>query len=255
MKKHVFDSLMAFYTDCAINRVQSVDYGKMLLRDRPDWVGLSYTDVLKYKYSYPIGVEKLRNFKEVEIKKDIRVKFYNQFDGFDIDVDRLHDNLDFLIDTKKIRNRPKTIDIYINVGESWVVGYNELLNKTYAAVKIIDHLETLGIRCAVYALSCYKPAYSEYINLSEKEELIEVCLKNHSDTLNLGAICTGISPWMFRYWMLMWMVANHKGVKSKNGVCYPVTIPVGELTGIIIDKGQCLNLTDANKLIENIKVA
>lgn len=253
MKRHCFSSLREFYADCEINRTQSIEWKAQKIRDKVSFIGLSYPDVLKYKFSYPIGVEKLRHFKEVNIEKDTRIKLYNQFDGYDINIDRMYENLDFLIDERRVKNRPKTIDIYINIGEAFTVDYDNMLNKTYAATKIVDYLETMGVRCAVYAVISFKPIYSK--RTYGKQEIIEICLKNHADTLNMGAVCAGISPWMLRYWGILWIAGNCKGSKIKCGAAIACTIPDEEKTGIVIDTQQCLNIADANKLIENIKVA
>ena len=251
MKKHLFNSLREFYADIR-NVVKSPNFELYERRNDPVWVGLSHTEIMQSRFSYPLGVEKLKNFKEVKVEKDLKVKYWNQFDGFDIDVDRMYSNLDFLLDTRKVRKLPKTIDIYVNVSERSGIDYNAMLNKTYAAVKIIDHLESLGVRCAVYACAAFRPKIGK--TKFTATEYLEVCVKDYHDSVNLGALCTAISPWMLRQHIICWIIGHIRGIYL-NGVASPERLPTGELSGIIIDNGSCLSLPDANHFIETIKVA
>ena len=241
MKKHVFDSLTDFYTDIK-NDSKSPCYDHSINRNDKSWVGLSYDELQKYKFSYPVGVAELKHFKEA-----------NQFDGFDIDVDRMYEHTDFILDERKLKKLPKSIDIFVNVAESCNVNYRSMLNKTYTATKIIDHLESLGVRCALYAVIAIK---IERINTGVDRDptVIEVCIKNHHDNLNLGAVCASISPWMLRYFGASWIYGKLSNVRE--GAGYPTSIPKESLTPncIVIDTNQCMDLYEANEFIEKIKI-
>ncbi|HAH24971.1 MAG TPA: hypothetical protein DCL77_14655 [Prolixibacteraceae bacterium] len=251
MKKHLFNSLTDFYA-AIVNKVNAPDYQRLEVYDDPEWKGLSLYEIKKSKFSYPLGIQELAKFKDIEVEKAMNVKFWNQFDGFDIDVDRMYENMDFLLDTRKVKKLPKAIDIYVNIGEHCGIEYKDMMCKTYVAVKIIDRLESLGVRCAVYACS------SSYIKFhsgeySKKANYVEVCIKNHNEALNIGAICTAISPWMFRQWILLYIMGNCNGV-SINGISRTAPLPT-DLKGIIINTGSCLTTHSANNFIQSVKVA
>ncbi len=247
MKKHCYNSLNHFYENVK-NVVGSPDYDGYSNHDDRRWMGLSLADIRKNKYSYPMGVEKLMQFKDFELQKDVNVKYWNQFDGYDIDVDRMIENLDFLIDNRKVRKLPKAVEIYVQIGEGANVGYDAMLCKTYAAVKIIDKLESLGVRCAVYACNAFKTL----VKTGKSESgYLEVCVKNHADTVNLGALCTAISPWIFRYYFILHMIGHFNNVNVDGGGAYTMAMP-DDLAGIIIKAGQCHELKSANQFIESI---
>jgi hypothetical protein len=248
MRKHYYNSLGEFYADIS-NALNNPIYKDTADKDKPGFRGLSLTQIKNSKYSYPIGVEKLSQFKDFKVEKDVTVKFYNQFDGYDIDIDRMMDGLDFLVDTHKKRLLPKTADVYINIGEGGNVDYEMLLCKTYAAITVIDKLEVLGVRCAVYA--CASFGTNTYPGKLSEEGYLEICIKSHSDTLNLGALCTAISPWMLRYWIFMFIIGKYPGIVE--GIAFSLKMP-SDITGIIIETTNCLTKESSNQFIESIKL-
>jgi hypothetical protein len=250
MKRHCYNSLGAFYKDVT-NDVNAKYFPIKQADDRSNFYGLSLAQVKKSQFSYAVGVEKIEQFKDVAVEKDITVKFWNQFDGFDIDVERMWDNLDFLLDNRKKRSLPKTVDVYINIGEGFMVHYDDLLCKTYAAIKIVDRLETLGVRCAVYACASFKPMYNG--SKQGEDTYIEISVKQYADTLNMGALCTAISPWMLRYWFILFIAGKDANVSPEQGIAIAIPMPK-DTTGIIIETGACLDKRTANKFIESIKV-
>jgi hypothetical protein len=247
MKKHFFKSLAEFYPEI-INVSGNRFYNSSLSENNPSWYGLSLEKIKEHKFSYPMGVEKLSHFKDFEVQKDTNVKFWNQYDGFDIDVERMMDNLDFLLDNHKKKSLPKTMDIYINTSESAAITYDQMLCKTYATIKIIDRMEALGVRCAVY--SCASLLTSS-MNYNNENVYLEICIKNYSDTLNIGAICTAISPWFFRYWMLLYIQGRYANLNYSVGI--PKKMP-SDINGVIIETGACYDKNAANNFIESIKL-
>jgi len=248
MRKHYYNSLGEFYADIS-NSQKNPIYKDTADKDKPEFRGLSLDEIKNSKFSYPVGVEKLSHFKDFTVEKDITVKYYNQFDGYDIDIDRMMDGLDFLVDNHKKRLLPKTADVYINVGEGGNVDYEMLLCKTYAAITVIDKLETLGVRCAVYACAAYDTkTYRDKLN---ENGYLEICVKKHADTLNLGALCTAISPWILRYWIFMFIIGKYPGIVD--GIAYSMKMPA-DITGIIIETTKCLTKESSNQFIESIKL-
>lgn len=252
MKKHVFDSLSAFFADIT-NKTGNGDFLSRLNRDYKSWIGLSKAELKQYQFSYPIGVAELKNFKEIEIQKAEKIRYFNQFDGFDIDIDRMLENLDFLIDERRRKRLPKTIDIYVNICEGADISYSNMLNKTYAAAKIIDHLESLGVRCALYSVISLNVKFNS--RRQREHHIVEICVKNYHDNLNLGALCTAISPWMLRHWGSCWLAGNIPDIAYECG--RPAYIPSEAVTpnSIVIDTNQCLSVNTANSRIQSLKIA
>jgi len=248
MKRHCYNNLGEFY-DNVKNVVNAPLFREKERRDYREWYGLSLANILINKFSYPIGVEKLTHFADFAVTKDEKVKFWNQDDGQEIDIDRMLEDLDFLLDTRKKRLLPKTADVYINVGEGADVSYNAMLCKTYAANKIVEKLETLGVRSAVFACASYET--QTHTGKDQECGYLEIAIKQHQDMLNLGALCAAISPWMLRHWMILFITGQYRNVTD--GCAYAKRMP-SDIKGIIIDTGMCLQLETANKFIESIKM-
>lgn len=255
MKKFHYNSLTAFYR-AAETRTNISDKAQFeYYRDREDnadFTGLPRADILKYKFGYPLGVEKLRHLTDFKVEKETKVKYYDSFDGYDIDIDRMQEGLDFLNNEKKIRKLPKTMDIFINVAEGARISYESMLNKAYAALKIIDHLETLGVRTALFSCISGIPLYAN--NRRGSPLYVEVAVKNYADSVNLGALCTAISPWFFRHWGFLFMTGHYK--KLAPGLGYSAKLPFEALpkNAITIDTGQCHTRNRANNFISNLKL-
>jgi len=258
MKRRSYNSLREFYADITAptSGKARTDFISYEVHNSESFKGLAITEINRSKYGYEVGVEKLRHFKDVEVEKDTRVKYWNQFDGYDIDVDRMYDNLDFLLDTRRQRKLPKTMDIYVNIGENRETGYDKMLNKTYTAIKVIDRLESLGVRCAVYACAPALPVINTSLGKDRYGELnyLEICVKNYHDALNTGAICAAISPWMLRHWIFLWRISHIEKIQLDEGLSYSQKMPA-DTVGIIIETGSCLEISEANRFIETIKVA
>lgn len=255
MRKHYYDSLSDFYRDIR-NVADHPEFDEQLLKDRPYFTGLSLSEIMESKYSYQPGVERIRKMAEVKVEADVKIRFFDSFDGYDIDIDRMYSDLDFLINSKRIRKRPKTMDIFINITESRAVDYASMLNKTYACLRIVDHLESLGVRTAVNVCMPVTPYYGKrHRNGNGNPFYIEIKVKNYSDSVNLGALCTAISPWFFRHWVFAWVVGHDKKIDT-SGIGYVTPMPPDEgRNGILINTGQCRTISDANNFIESLKVA
>jgi hypothetical protein len=240
--------LKSFYDDVT-NVVKASYFNRLLSHDHSSWVGLSLYEIGKNKFSYPVGVDKINKFSDFTVTKDTKVKYWNAYDGHEIDIDRMLDDLDFLQDTRKVRNLPKTADIYINVSEASSVSYEDMLCKTYSAIKIADKLETIGVRCAIYACASLRTNTNQ--QRGKEEVYIEVAVKQHADALNIGVLCAAISPWMLRHWFILFITGHYYDIDETVGT--PQRMPP-DLKGIIIDTGMCLNMVTANKFIESIKM-
>jgi hypothetical protein len=249
MKRHYYNSLSEFYGDVK-NVIRTEKFDHEANSNDPSFKGLHISEIQESKFSYKFGVEKLRNFKDFEVEKDIKIKYWDQFDGYDIDIDRMHGNLDFLLNHKRVRKLPKTMDVFVNIAENSQTKYDQMLHKTYAALKVVDRLESLGVRTAVYACISLTPL----VRKKYTEDLyMEICIKQHADTVNLGALCTAISPWFFRHWLILWMKGRYPGLDSCIGTANRIPT-TDRQKGITIDKGFCLDQYTSQRFVENVKI-
>lgn len=254
MKTYHFNSLSAFYKEAESCQsiASKIDYHRQAQLDHPEFTGISLAEIKKSKYSYAFGVEKLRQMLDVKIEKDEKVRFYDSFDGYDIDIDRMINGLDFLLNEKKVKKMPKTVDIYINISESSRVGYENMLYKAYAALKIIDTLESRGVRTALFSCFSIRPKYAN--NRYGTDTYIEVAVKNYADAANLGAICTAISPWFLRHWGILFFIGHFKRLSPVIG--RPLGLPKSQIpkNAVVIDYGDALSMNSANRFIQNLKI-
>lgn len=247
MKKFIYNSLTAFYND--MPNVHQNLYGHYENYDSASFKGLSNAQIVQNKFSYAFGVEKLKHLPDFEILKPEWQKYFNSFDGFDIDIDRMHDGLDFLIERRKHSKLPKTMDIYVNFAENASVDYEEILNKTYAALKIIDFLETQGVRVALFAV-----CYSQLKITGDAMVYLEIKVKDYPDPVNLGALCTAISPWMLRHWTFLWFCSKFKDIRMGLGYAKEIPNNIKDPKAIYIDNGQCLSQRSAISFVEKVNI-
>jgi len=249
MKKHSFNTLTDFYSDVK-NHIGHFRYVQYENYDRPNFEGLSKSEIYQSKFSYDIGVHELEKLNKVKFVQPKWEKYRNTFDGYDIDLERMYEGQNFLINRRKRRNLPKTADIFVSLAEPAKVTYNELLMKSYTALRIIDQLESQGVRTAVYVFNAI-----ETRGLRPNFELyVEVCVKDYTQHANIAALSTAISPWMLRRWMFLW-VRGYYPVST--GLGSPLHIrkenfPKGS---IVINQGECLSQYSANRFIENINIS
>lgn len=250
-----YDSITDFYKACdtCTENGDVNHYDRISKADDPDFRGLSYEEIHKSMYSYTKGIELLRDVNLISsIGGSSRQYKYDEFDGDDLNYDRLLDGFPAM--RKRIRKSGtgvgKFIDIYINICELCNVTYPQLLNKAYTAIKLIDFLENNGFRVAVYSCDYTRDLFGHYEGESDIFYEVEVCLKRHEDSLSLGLILTGISPWFFRYHMFKHQ-CSHYIPSSGLGRTAPCTRE-SDANTIIINNGECLTKESADQKIENI---
>lgn len=255
--KHTYENIYDFYNACdnLLNTGNASMYKEMNERDDPCWVGLSLNDIQNSKYSYDKGLE---NLKEIEIDSlggsSIHYK-YDEFDGDDINFDRLLDGFPALRKRtqKKGLGTGKNISIYINIAEHCGISKDKFLIKAYATMRIVDALETMGYRTTVYSCVATKNLGKTKIDdkYHEINYQVDVCIKKAEDPLIKGLLLTGISPWFFRYHIFKHMCANHK---TYYGLGRPDKIDIKNTKEtILIDNGECLTEEDVEKKIKQIK--
>lgn len=250
-----YDSITEFYKSCdkCTQYGNKSYYDDLCKEDSPDFRGLSNDEILKSKYSYNKGIELLdKVFLNSSIGGSSREYKYDEFDGDDLNYDRLIDGFPAM--RKRVRKEGigvgKFIDIYVNICELCNVTYEELLNKAYTAIKLIDFLESSGFRVAVYSCDYTSDCYGSYKGENNILYILEVCLKKYEDSLNLGLILTGISPWFFRCHMFKHQCAHYNTSRGLGQSVKCTRKP--DKNTIIIDNGECLNKKSADQKIESI---
>lgn len=255
----VFNSIEDFYESAVTIDPERADrrrfYDHMTFDSLTDhWVGLSLDNIKKYKYGYTPGINKLE-----EMKEDLHIVGASSFqtkwdtlDGEEMSMDRFYDERPFL--SKRVRKHGflngKFIKIYVNIDEHCGISYEEMLNKTYTVVSIIDYLESMGYRTEVFAI-CQSLDLGTRDGNYISETYIEVPIKQMDAILNISLLLTTLSPWFFRYWCLLLYLAN---AKTFEGMGRPARIPqsskIGELR---IGTEQCLDEESSQTFIMNIK--
>lgn len=254
MKSRIYDNISAFFEDLKDHH-NNPDFPKRFSNDNKSFTGLSLSDIQKFRYSYPFGVEKLRQMQDVKFEKPVKVRYYDSFDGYDIDIDRMQEGMDFLVNTRKVRKLPKAIDIVVNVAENCYIGYESMLHKTYAALKITDQLETAGVRVAVWVAFSSEDSGRNTEKNRWEDAYVEICVKQYADPVNLGALCTTISPWFMRHWILLWLTSRWPITAAGMGQAVAIPANMKRPGTITIESGECLSANSANQFINQLKVA
>jgi hypothetical protein len=263
-----FDNLEEFYTAAD---GQSKYTSSMLTwlteraeGDRPHFTGLCTGDILKYKYGYPEGVEKLRSLPELNIRKG-GVKYahrWHEDDGDDMDMERYYDG------SACMRKRYKTtgasqqgrfVEIKVKLDVHGGVTYEGMLWKAYAACRIIDQLEASGVRVKVTVCD-----YSTFLCVEGTVYgSLDVTVKQFNQPLNISLLANVCSPWFYRYWMFRYDFKTFN--VDDEGIGRSMTFAEfddargkkTEVSGqdlILIDSLQCLTSSSAETFIKALEM-
>ena len=145
----------------------------------------------------------------------------------------------------------RLINVYVVISENCNITSSEMLYKSYTSIRIVDMLESMGYRVAVWACDSTLDASGSYGGKEGVKYELRVCLKRYEDSLNKGLILNGISPWFFRYYMF----AHQKGhYKNGWGMGRSVELNLEQTKeNIVINKGQCLTKESADAKIKEIE--
>lgn len=226
--------------------------------DSSHFNGLPLKEILKCKYSYTEGLDKLEELEgDIDVGGTTRKYIWNDFDGDDMSYDRYIEGLPCM--SKRIRTHGigtgRIVTVHVNISEFGSTSYKQMLNKAYTAIQLIDFLENLGYRVGVNV-------YDGTANLGSKVDKdgnrkyldyvqIEIPLKTPEEPLNKALILTCISPWFERYWIFKY----HKAKFKCNFGMGRAADMNGEdtKTDIYIKQGQCLSEQSSLNRIEEIK--
>jgi hypothetical protein len=252
-----FDDIDDFYTN-------ALDFNKdlgnrkahdsFLSESRAGFNGLETKDILKYKYGYQPGVAKLEEVKEELIISGASCfkQKWDDIDGEEMSMDRFYDEIPFL--QKRVRKHGflggKFVKIYVSINELGHISYESMLNRTYTAVSLIDHLESIGYRTEVYAIS-YSINKGSYKDKWVSEVYSEVCIKKAEEILNLPLLLTMLSPWCYRYWHFL-MFSAHFNTASGMGQTQR-QYKKNKIGEIHLESNTCLTKEDSKRVINEIK--
>lgn len=250
-----FDSLEKFYTECEIQEDtgDSEKYKEVSRVDDPRWVGLKKSEILNSKFFYNKGLDKLESLTDELLAGGSKTEFkYDENDGDDMNYDRFIEGLPSL--KKRVRTggnkNGKFVHLHVGVCECCAVDAEDMLYKSYTAVKIADYLEQQGYRVQISTfaevenLGYFKSDRIDYL-------LVEVTIKKFEDPLLLPTMLACVSPWFFRYHMFRFWTAKFRCGWGLGHV--PRQTRQSNRDDIYISSGDCLNEERAKEKIEEIQ--
>jgi hypothetical protein len=222
------------------------------------WIGATKAERKARKFNWPEAVDAMAKLPELTAphSRGETVKRWNWDDGDDMCPDRFREGRPWMrkrVRTNKADKRGKFRRVIINLSESSSVKADAMKWKTFAAARIVDELERQGIRCEVVA-------YFHSRGCTRDGETLEVetVLKPAHAPLNLGLIATCASPWFMRCWILGLMVKTF-GARTSGGMgtprSYREVYPTTKPDELVIDRGQCLNVSSAKAFVKKLDLS
>lgn len=216
-----------------------------------DFVGAPYSEIIQMKYSWPEGVKKLKELSDME--KIITKKWskqWNEEDGDDMCMERYFNSMPFLQKRVKVlgeRSRNNVIQkVIVNTWENCGVDSKKMLWKTYTVVKLVDELESQGVRCEVVIM-----LNGNSVDYESRKVQIEIPIKEANESINTSLLCTVFSPWFFRYWVFQLLFGHIPNVRESLG-CADKTPKDQTENCIVIDNGTALSKEAANNFLKGI---
>lgn len=251
-----YDSITKFYEDALHPTPEGniQDTQNHLETEFESFRGMDIANIKKNQYGYTKGLKDLAKLElNLSLGGSKRDYKWDELDGDDMNYDRLMEGFPAM--KKRIKTHGigsgRLINVYVVISENCNIGAEEMLNKAYTAIQIVDLLEGLGYRVAVYSCDSTNDLSGTYKGETGVRYEVHVCLKRHEDSLNKGLILNGISPWFFRYYFF----AHQKG-RYKNGWGMGSAVPLDlkqTKENIVINHGQCLSKDSAERKIKQIR--
>jgi hypothetical protein len=259
--EHRYETMEHFLESCVTVDAEAGGKREMLNdhlnSDRKSFRGLSIQEIKDTVYGYAKGVDELVKLTGIEtITGGSKFVYkWDEYDGDDMSMERYYEGMPSM--RKRYRtsgnNTGRFVDIYVNICENAGTNYEDMLWKTYASVKIIDELESMGIRTSLYAAT--KSNNSGVIKheggtRQVKSEYVEVKVKDYNSPVNLGLFCSVLSPWFFRYWFFAHTMAKYSAYDSLGSA--DKIGKKGEQGSIYIDNRECLSQKSAEEKIKSV---
>lgn len=252
---YTYDSISKFYEDALHPTPEGniEDTLRHLQTEEKSFRGNDIATIKKSQYSYTKGLAEMKKLDlNLNLGGSKRSYKWDETDGDDISYDRLIDGFPAM--KKRVKSHGigsgRLVNIYVIISENCGIGSQEMLVKAYTAMQIVDLLENLGYRVAIYSCDCTLDSSGMYKGEQGVKYTVQVCLKRHEDSLNQGLILNGISPWFFRYYLF----AHQKGrYKNGWGMGRAVKMELEQTReNIVINRGECLNKRSADSKIKQI---
>lgn len=246
------ESLEEFYREADhVEATGDMELWKQHDRDVDEiWVGLDRETILKSKFSYKEGLDKLKQIEgDMNLGGTKKRYKYDEFDGDDMNYDR------FLEQLPSLKKRIKTlgpghgrfINLHVCICENSWCSARAFMTRAYTAMRIIDYLESLGYRIGVYVYTDTDDM-GHYKGQHVDEFHMEVCVKRPEEPLLKPLILTAVSPWTFRYWGFKFRCAKfnpHHYMGASATRQYENT-----KTDLYIKRGECLSTDDSNRYVK-----
>ena len=264
--EYFYESLEDFFENCSkIDEKAGGNRGEDLQsvsREKEKFKGLTNQQIDETKWGYANGITEMEKLGAGLEFVNGGSKFtykWDEYDGDDMSMERYYEGMPSM--RKRFRtagdNTGRFVDIYVNIVENANVNYKKMLWKTYAVMKIIDELESMGIRTSL-SLAMNSEDSGTYTHdgrmLSIETQYIEVKVKEYDDPANLGLFCSVMSPWFFRHWVFQHFASKYKarwGLGRARGL---------DKDGLLkdkfyIDTGECLSKESAEEKIKSVSEA
>jgi len=239
-----FASLADLYRDCSPHASR---------KDSPRFRGATLDEIRERRFAWPEAIAEMQRLAQVipaPVKQCRFVKKWNDYDGDELDIERLHNGQDPLSRRIKERGghtRGQVRKIVINVAESADVPAAAMYCKAYAAGKLCDGIEESGDRAEIYIAAYAAGAFDR----GREDFYTSVKIKSAEEPLNIGAVLAASAPWMLRFWFFAVMdKAGNNGdhVTSSRGSARGIKHLHEDAT--VIDTGEALTMAEAGKWIE-----
>lgn len=129
-----------------------------------------------------------------EIKSHMRKLRYNDFDGDELDYDRLRAGQEYW--RKAVREEasgPTEVTIVTDISANATINATDVYWRGAAAIALTTILEAAGYRVELWVIEGTSPCYGE-----KRKILSAGCLKKTHETLDASGIVNAISSWFYR---------------------------------------------------------
>lgn len=249
-----FPNIKQFYKECDIveSTGDNFEWRKCNMQDNAVWIGLSRDEIIKSKFCYKKGLDKLKTIEQdFNLGSSKRIYKWDENDGDDMNYDRFLDNLPCLNKRtiRKGNGRGKIITIYVSVGENCYTNYADMLNRSYTVMRLVDYLENLNYRTEIIVYADVR-SLGKYKGETIEELHTEIILKRAEEPLIKGLILNCISPWMLRHHMFKFWCAKFK-VSPGYGTSYAASYKNTD-NKIYFGTGKCLTKDKCEEYLEEL---
>jgi len=172
---------------------------------------------------WPEGIDILERYVEDlssadldEIKSHIRKVTFNEWEGDEVDYDRLRSGQDFWrVSSREETTGPTTVTVITDLATAGGVAPEKVLWRGAAAIALTEILEAKGYSVELWAVN------GSHIFLGNEKRLgLACCLKRCSDPLDRSTLINTVSAWFYR--TINFTV--RKSIVAENGDNYKSTL-------------------------------